>query len=206
MKNPTKEDDEVVFDIHHGKKGSEARHMVRKNTPHTPLHPTPRCTRNTAEAPEELLQAKILACVYTAKAVAGADHRHLQSLIPLLLQHNGFPAIHVTLLALAPPRHQTQTPQRRTQPGRTHQPKASTTPVQPTTLKPRRTTKPSIALRESPTITRLRQENQSGPVREEVLTGYYFHDGDRFLGSIKGYHEVGYRNFPYPKEKKKPVK
>ncbi|MPC42880.1 Major cold shock protein [Portunus trituberculatus] len=46
----------------------------------------------------------------------------------------------------------------------------------PKVPKHRRTTKPSIALRESPTITRLRQVNWTGPVREEVLTGVYIHD------------------------------
>ncbi|MPC11966.1 Y-box-binding protein 2-like [Portunus trituberculatus] len=310
-KDPPKESDEVVFNIYYGEKGPEARHVVKKNTSHTPLHPTARCTRNTAEAPE-LLEAKILACVFTAKAIAGADHRHLQSLIPLLLKHNGLPAIHVPLLALAPPRRQTQTLQRRSHPenigtsarveeaGEVEEEKddgqsdnsttergkhAETAPKEekhrakeeacvdvtdedgdeeeddedeevdvlgsgseetapspqatkqnrpsdpqppsgkqddgwvtkekrrrrshddPYVLpKDRRTTTPSVALRESPTIARLRQENRSGRVEEDLLTGAYIHDGDRFVGFIKGYSKAGYMNYPYPKGSDQPVK
>ncbi|MPC82896.1 Y-box-binding protein 2-A [Portunus trituberculatus] len=234
IKNPPRKDDEVVFNIYHGEKGPEVRHVVHAHS------------RSTTEAPE-LLEVKIFACVYTAKAIAGADHRHLQSLIPILLQHNDLPAIHIPLLALAPPRlvevkkddrNNNNSPAERGKPDpkeekprnkeesyddvagededdeeeseevdvlgsrsegeaptpqpikpnqpsdpqppsgkqeeddgwetkkkRRPRPKAATTTLDPPKVpKHRRTTTLSIALCESPTITRLRQEKRTGKV------------------------------------------
>ncbi|MPC57217.1 hypothetical protein E2C01_051193 [Portunus trituberculatus] len=52
---------------------------------------------------EKDVQAKIWACIYTAKAIAGVDHRRLQDLLPLLLQHNGLPTIYIPRTAFDVP-------------------------------------------------------------------------------------------------------
>ena len=45
------------------------------------------------------MQARIFACIHTAKAIAGDDHHALRRLIPLLLRHNALPTIEVPLQA-----------------------------------------------------------------------------------------------------------
>ncbi|MPC37009.1 hypothetical protein E2C01_030481 [Portunus trituberculatus] len=41
------------------------------------------------------MEAKISACICTAKVLAGSNVRRLQALIPLLLKHNGLPGIRI---------------------------------------------------------------------------------------------------------------
>ncbi|XP_045120356.1 histone H3.v1-like [Portunus trituberculatus] len=73
--------------------------------------------------------------------------------------------------------------------------------------KAERKTTPAIALRESPTITKLRREERTGKVREDVLSGVYIHEENRFVGNIKGYTGFGgYLSHPYPKESSAPQK
>ncbi|MPC54754.1 hypothetical protein E2C01_048679 [Portunus trituberculatus] len=94
---PPREGDEVLA-VREGIKGPEAWEVTpvsSTSSPPTTRHRTPR-----KKPVEEDIQAKIYACIFTAKALAGKDHRRLQGLIPLLLQHNGLPAVHIPLRAL----------------------------------------------------------------------------------------------------------
>ncbi|MPC93892.1 hypothetical protein E2C01_089037 [Portunus trituberculatus] len=244
--------------------------------------------------------------------LAGKDHRRLQGLIPLLLQHNGLPAVHIPLRALTANTSANTRLSRRGHPGNTGktevetvaapnhqqeeaapagdepknreetetetqddvaggeeeeeetededdedddeedeevdvlgsgsegeapsaQPRKPNPPSDPqppsgkqedndgwvTKNKRRRRkpflrlvlpkrdqmTTPDIALRESPTITRLRREKQTGKVREDVLHGCYIHEENRFVGNIKGYTGFpGYESYPYPQDVSTPAK
>ncbi|MPC62022.1 hypothetical protein E2C01_056101 [Portunus trituberculatus] len=70
-----------------------------------------------------------------------------------------------------------------------------------------RKTTPSIALRELPTITKLRQEKRTGKILEDVPTGVYIHEENLFVGNVKGYTGFsGYMSYPYPKDSSTPVK
>ncbi|XP_045126769.1 Y-box-binding protein 1-like [Portunus trituberculatus] len=73
--------------------------------------------------------------------------------------------------------------------------------------KAERTTTPSAALRESPTVQKLRQEKRTGKIREDVLIGVYIHEENRFVGNIKGYTGFpGYMSYSYPKDSSTQVK
>ena len=80
------------------------------------------------------MQARIIACIYTAKAIAGEDTRKLRDLIPLLLRHNDLPAIQVPLQAFfivgRPPFNRQQKKKKQTR-HNVHQPAAETTKIQP---------------------------------------------------------------------------
>ncbi|XP_045114007.1 uncharacterized protein LOC123506156 [Portunus trituberculatus] len=95
---PPREGDEVLLAIHEGSKGPEARDVTPvgpSSAPTTTSRHTPRRKRT-----EEKIQEKVMACIFTAKALAGRNHRRLQELIPAILQHNGLPAIQIPLCAL----------------------------------------------------------------------------------------------------------
>ncbi|MPC27942.1 hypothetical protein E2C01_021133 [Portunus trituberculatus] len=62
-------------------------------------------------------RARVLACIFTAKALVGSDHRRQQDLIPTILQHNGLPAIKIPLSALTAPNRPNRSRSRRVQPG-----------------------------------------------------------------------------------------
>ncbi|MPC33275.1 hypothetical protein E2C01_026620 [Portunus trituberculatus] len=67
--------------------------------------------------------------------------------------------------------------------------------------KDEQTTTSSAALRESPIITRLREERRTGKIHDFVLNGVYVHDEDRFVGNIRGYNSSGaYTSHRYPKD------
>ncbi|XP_045101324.1 Y-box-binding protein 2-like [Portunus trituberculatus] len=171
------------------------------------------------------------------EALAGRNHRRLQELVPVILQHNGLPAIQIPLCALDNPARTIRSRSLRGKTGdATDETVAAPNPQQEeaapagdepknrektgtetqddppsgkqedndgwvTKEKRRRrktylrlvlpkreqTTTPDIALRESPTITKLRREKQTGKVREDVLHGCYIHEENRFVGNIKGY-------------------
>ncbi|MPC59563.1 hypothetical protein E2C01_053587 [Portunus trituberculatus] len=73
--------------------------------------------------------------------------------------------------------------------------------------KAERTTTPSAVLRESPTVQKLRQEKRTGKIREDVLSGVYIHEENRFVENIKEYTDFpGYTSYPYPKDSCTPVK
>ncbi|MPC92109.1 hypothetical protein E2C01_087181 [Portunus trituberculatus] len=56
------------------------------------------------------------ACICTAQVLAGNNTRRLQTLIPLLLKHNGLPTISIPEEACTTTRHRAQKTQRRRQP------------------------------------------------------------------------------------------
>ncbi|MPC77415.1 Cold shock-like protein CspE [Portunus trituberculatus] len=140
---PPREGDEVLLAIREGKKGPEAKDVVpvgKRRDPTTSNH-------HISGRPqrEEDLQARVLACIFTAEALAGSDHRRLQDLIPTILQFNGLPAIKIPLSALTVPNRPNRSCSRRVQPGTEAAPNihpeatgkpaaslpaASTTPVQ----------------------------------------------------------------------------
>ncbi|MPC76309.1 hypothetical protein E2C01_070719 [Portunus trituberculatus] len=62
---------------------------------------------------EEDVPAKICACIYAAKAIAGSDLRRLPELIPILLQHNGLPVISIPLSVFSAPTRSKLRPTRR---------------------------------------------------------------------------------------------
>ena len=109
QKNPPREGDVVTFTVARAEKGPEAVEVDWKDQHHRPP-PPPRHTRSTATAGQGHAQAKIFACIHTAKVIAGEDHLQLRRLIPLLLQHNGLPTIQVPLQAFISAGH---TPLRR---------------------------------------------------------------------------------------------
>ncbi|MPC63168.1 hypothetical protein E2C01_057262 [Portunus trituberculatus] len=78
--------DSVHFTIHNGDKGPEAREVSRngKSSKASPSRSTP--PRRSWD-----MEAKVTACICTAKALAGGNVRRLQVLIPLLLKHNSLP-------------------------------------------------------------------------------------------------------------------
>ena len=112
-KHPPEEGDAVTFTILPGKKGPEAKDVGWANHHHHHPLPPPRHSRSTATAGEGGMQAKIIACIYTAKAIAGEDHRKLRSLIPLLLRYNNLPTIHVPPQAFTTAGHTPRTRRRR---------------------------------------------------------------------------------------------
>ncbi|MPC36786.1 hypothetical protein E2C01_030255 [Portunus trituberculatus] len=219
---PPREGDQVVLAVREGAKGAEAWDVAPVSVTSVPLKSRNRTPRK--QQGKEDMQAKIYACVFTAKTLAGRDHRQLQELIPLVLQHNGLPAVYIPRSALTANTRTNTRLSRRGHPGPMGKMEDATPPSgkqeeddgwvikkklrrrptgNPWVLpKDKRITKPSIALRESPTITRLRQEKRTGKIREDVLTGVYIHEENRFMGHTKGYSGFdGYLSFPYPKKK-----
>ncbi|MPC31604.1 hypothetical protein E2C01_024898 [Portunus trituberculatus] len=74
------------------------------------------------------------------QALAGSDHRHLQELLPTILQHNGLPAIKAPLSALTTPNPSNRSRSRRDQPGTEAAPNqqaATAAEPEPTGDKPR---------------------------------------------------------------------
>lgn len=103
-KHPPGDGDAVTFTVlHRDSKRDEAIDVARIAGPGAesdyPFRP-PRRTRSQPMTKEGTLQAKIVACIHTAKAIAGEDLHRLRGLIPLLLHHNGLPPIYVPVRAL----------------------------------------------------------------------------------------------------------
>ncbi|MPC95644.1 hypothetical protein E2C01_090863 [Portunus trituberculatus] len=80
-------------------KGPEARNVAPVGSTSVPTRSSHRTPRKNQE--EEDVQAKLYACIFTAKALAGTNYHRLQELIPLILQHNGLPAVYIPLSALS---------------------------------------------------------------------------------------------------------
>ncbi|MPC94038.1 hypothetical protein E2C01_089189 [Portunus trituberculatus] len=163
---PPREEDHVLLNLRQGDKGPEARDVACSEPPSRQPTKKPPSSRKTGK--KENITGKIYACVYTAKAIARTDLCRLQKIIPILLQHNGLPVISKPLTALsAPPRSK----MRPTRPpsgkqdeddGWVTKQKRRRRPRDDSWVLPKeeRTTTPSAALSQSPTIARLRLENQ----------------------------------------------
>ncbi|MPC20173.1 hypothetical protein E2C01_013105 [Portunus trituberculatus] len=108
QKRLPREGDNVVFTVHGGDKGSEARDTRRTSMT---SHPKPPLKTWDVEA-------KISACICAAKVLAGGNARRLQALIPLLLTHNGLPGIRIPPQAFGTLFPYTSKPPRGHQPSR----------------------------------------------------------------------------------------
>ncbi|XP_045111709.1 cold shock protein ScoF-like [Portunus trituberculatus] len=73
---PLREGDQVLLAIREGKKGPEAREVVPVSSHADPVMSSQHTPRKPQR--EEDIQAKVLACIFMAKALAGSDHRRLQ--------------------------------------------------------------------------------------------------------------------------------
>ncbi|MPC70517.1 Cold shock-like protein CspB [Portunus trituberculatus] len=90
QKRLPREGDKVHFTVHNGDKGPEARDVARNGNNSKACASRSKPPRRTWD-----MEAKITACICTAKALAGSNVRRLQVLIPLLLQHNNLPGIRI---------------------------------------------------------------------------------------------------------------
>ncbi|XP_045136296.1 Y-box-binding protein 2-like [Portunus trituberculatus] len=108
QKRLLREGDKVVFTVHGGDKGPEARDTVKTSSA---SHPKPPLRTWDVEA-------KISACIGAAKVLAGTNTRRLQVLIPLLLTHNGLPTIRIPPQAFGTLYPNTAKPPRVHQPSR----------------------------------------------------------------------------------------
>ncbi|MPC39915.1 Cold shock-like protein CspB [Portunus trituberculatus] len=101
--HPPREGEKVLLSIWEGVKGPVAKDVIpfSASSRHPVTNKRAAHTASTKLQEENDVQAKIFACVCTVKAIAGANHQHLRELIPLLLQHNGLPAVYVSYNAFA---------------------------------------------------------------------------------------------------------
>ncbi|XP_045107149.1 Y-box-binding protein 2-A-like [Portunus trituberculatus] len=106
-----REGDNVQFTVCVGDKGPEAREVARTSQTPKASSPSRKPLTRTWD-----MEAKITACICTAKALAGSNSRRLQVLIPVLLKHNGLPVIRIPQQALGTANPHTPRPRRRHQP------------------------------------------------------------------------------------------
>ncbi|MPC63191.1 Y-box factor [Portunus trituberculatus] len=118
--NPPREGDQVLLAIQEGAKGPEARDVAPVGSTSDPSKSSHRTPRKQQEE-EEDVQAKIYACIYTAKAIAGTNYRRLQEMIPFILQYNGLPAVYIPRSALPPTNRDNTRLSRRDSPGADHE-------------------------------------------------------------------------------------
>ncbi|XP_045117640.1 uncharacterized protein LOC123508170 [Portunus trituberculatus] len=109
--NPPREGDRVLLNLRQSDKGLEASVVAWSKPPSRLPMEKPPSSRKAGE--EEDVPAKICACIYAAKAIAGSDLRRLPELIPILLQHNGLPVISIPLSVFSAPTRSKLRPTRR---------------------------------------------------------------------------------------------
>ncbi|XP_045122680.1 uncharacterized protein LOC123511123 [Portunus trituberculatus] len=108
-----REGDHATFTSLKGNKGPEAREVAREGNQERPLS-RPKSSPRAWKAAEAELKMKT--CICTAQALAGNNTRRLQTLIPLLLKHNGLPAISIPEEAFTTTRHHPKKTQGKRQP------------------------------------------------------------------------------------------
>ncbi|MPC51030.1 Cold shock protein [Portunus trituberculatus] len=111
--NLPREEDKVLLKFGEGVKGPEAKDVAWDGSPsRQPI----KKTRLPHKTEVKDVQTKVWGCIYTAKAISGVDHRRLQDLLSLLLQHNGLPAIYILRTAFDVPHRSMQRTTRRVPP------------------------------------------------------------------------------------------
>ncbi|XP_045105293.1 uncharacterized protein LOC123500719 [Portunus trituberculatus] len=108
-----REGDNATFTSFKGKKGPEAREVTRDGKQE---RPPPRLKSSPMAGKAAEAEFRMKACICTAQVLAGNNTRRLQTLIPLLLKHNGLPTISIPEEAFTTTRHRAQKTQRRRQP------------------------------------------------------------------------------------------
>ncbi|XP_045122679.1 uncharacterized protein LOC123511122 [Portunus trituberculatus] len=109
--NPPREGDRVILNLRQSDKGLDASDVAWSKPPTRLPMEKPPSSRKAGE--EEDVPAKICACIYAAKAIAGSNLRRLPELIPILLQHNGLPVISIPLSVFSAPTRSKMRPTRR---------------------------------------------------------------------------------------------
>ncbi|MPC19357.1 Cold shock-like protein CspA [Portunus trituberculatus] len=107
-----REGDNATFTTLKGKKGPEAREVTREGKLERPP-PRPKSSPRAGKAAEADLKMK--ACICTAQVLASNNTPRLQTLIPLLLKHDGLPAISIPEETFTTTRHRTQKTKKRRQ-------------------------------------------------------------------------------------------